>query len=129
MTANPVCCLPDDTVGQAARIMRREHAGWVPVVSDEWRRKLVGIITNRDLAMKVVAESRDFNRTVVSDVMTKIMIACRAEDDLMSAAKAMEEHQVRRIPILDRENHLVGIVSQTDTPRVMNHSITLSRAA
>jgi CBS domain-containing protein len=129
MTANPACCLPDDTVGQAARMMRREHAGWLPVISDEWSRKLIGILTSRDLAMKVVGEARDINRTPVSDVMTKIIVACRADDDLISAARAMDEHEVRRIPVLDRDNRLVGIVSQLDGPPVLDRSFTLWRAA
>src|SRR5207247_2009718 len=69
MTDNPVCCLPTDTVSQAARTMRREDVGPVPVVSDDQHKLLIGIVTDRDLAIKVVAESRDPNNTRVSDVM------------------------------------------------------------
>ena len=82
MTDNPVCCLPHDSVGQAARVMRREHIGPVPVVNDERNREIVGIVTDRDLAIKVVAESRDPNRTTVGDVMTHTIVVCREDDDL-----------------------------------------------
>jgi CBS domain-containing protein len=114
MTDNPVCCLPNDSVGQAARVMRREHIGPVPVVSDERTKEIIGIVTDRDLAIKVVAESRDPNRTTVGDVMTHTIVVCREDDDLTSAIAAMEEYQIRRIPVIDRGGHLVGIISQAD---------------
>jgi CBS domain-containing protein len=114
MTDNPVCCLPGDSVSQAARVMRREHVGPVPVVSDERTRELIGIVTDRDLAIKVVAESRDPNSTTVGDVMTNTIVACREDDDLSSAIAAMEEHQIRRIPVIDQDGRIVGIISQAD---------------
>ena len=114
MTDNPVCCLPSDTVSQAARIMRREDVGPVPVVNDDQHKQLIGIVTDRDLALKVVAESRDPNHTMVSDVMTSTIIACRETDDASTAIKAMEEHQIRRIPVVDAEGKIVGIISQAD---------------
>jgi CBS domain-containing protein len=114
MTDNPICCLPGDSVGQVARLMRREHIGPVPVVSDEQSREIIGIITDRDLAIKVVAESRDANRTTVGDVMTHTIVVCREDDDLSSALAAMEEYQIRRIPVIDQGGRLVGIVSQAD---------------
>jgi len=94
--------------------MRREDVGAVPVISDEQSRKLIGIVTDRDLAIKVVAESRDPNHTAVGDVMTETIVACRATDNLSSAIKAMEEHQIRRIPVLDGDSRIVGIISQAD---------------
>src|SRR3954466_15430534 len=97
---NPVFCLPDDTVDKAARVMRREHIGSVPVVTDEQRRELIGVVSDRDLALKVVGESRDPNRTNVYDVMTSVVVACREDDDILSAIRAMEEHAIRRIPIV-----------------------------
>jgi CBS domain-containing protein len=114
MTDNPVCCLPGDSVSQAARVMRREHVGPVPVISDEQTRELIGIVTDRDLAIKVVAESRDSNKTTVGEVMTNTIIACREDDDMSSAIAAMEEHQIRRIPVIDQGGRIVGIISQAD---------------
>ncbi|MDX6499195.1 MAG: hypothetical protein QOG23_2455 [Blastocatellia bacterium] len=114
MTDNPVCCLPNDLVSQAARVMRREHIGAIPVVSDERTKEIIGIVTDRDLAIKVVAESRDPNRTIVSDVMTHTIVVCREDDELSSAIAAIEEYQIRRVPVIDQGGHLVGIISQAD---------------
>ena len=123
MTENPVCCLPDDNAGQAARTMRRERTGSIPVVTDDLRKELIGVITDRDLAFKVVGESRDPIRTRVFDVMTRAVIACRDDDDVVSALLAMEEHQIRRVPVVDYSGRIVGMISDDDvsvcvTPRM-----------
>jgi CBS domain-containing protein len=117
MTDNRVCCLPNDSVSQAGRVMRREHIGPVPVVSDERTKEIIGIVTDRDLAIKVVAESRDPNRTTLGDVMTHTIVVCREDDDLSSAIAAMEEYQIRRIPVIDDNGRLVGVISQADVAR------------
>ena len=114
MTENPICCLPEDNVGQAARVMRRERVGSIPVVTDDLHKELIGVITDRDLAFKVVGESRDTLRTRVYDVMTPAAIACRDDDDVITALLAMEEHQVRRIPVMDHAGRLVGVISESD---------------
>ena len=84
------------------------------MVSDERTKVIIGIVTDRDLAIKVVAESRDPNRTIVSDVMTHTIIVCREDDELSSAIAAIEEYQIRRIPVIDQGGRLVGIISQAD---------------
>ena len=126
MTANPVCCLPTDAVSQAAREMRREDVGAVPVINDEQSRKLIGIVTDRDLAIKVVAESRDPNYTKVHDVMTTVIVACRASDDVSSATNAMEEYQLRRIPVLDADDRIVGIITQADVATRVHEPIKIA---
>ena len=125
MTENPVCCLPTDAVSQAAREMRREDIGAIPVINDERSRKLIGIVTDRDMAIKVVAESRDPNYTKVHDVMTTVIVACRANDDLSSATDAMEEYQLRRIPVIDDDDRIVGIISQADVATRINAPIKI----
>src|SRR5204862_8306069 len=85
ITEKPVFVLPEDNAGQAARLMRREHVGSIPVVTDEQRRELIGVISARDLALKVLGESRDASRTNVYDVMTSTVVACRDDDDISSA--------------------------------------------
>ena len=114
MTENPVCCLPNDLVSASARVMRREDVGAVPVINDEQQKQLIGIVTDRDLAIKVVAEARDPNHTLVQDVMTSTIVVCRECEDLSSAIKAMEEHQIRRVPVIDDDGRVVGIISQAD---------------
>jgi CBS domain-containing protein len=123
MWENPAYCLPEDNAGQAARLMRRERVGSVPVVTDELRKELIGIITDRDLAFKVVGESRDAIRTQVYEVMTRAVIACRDDDDVVTALLAMEEHQIRRVPVVDHSGRIVGMISESDlsgcaTPRM-----------
>jgi len=114
MTKNPVCCLPDDMVANAAQLMKRENIGPIPVIENEETRRLVGIVTDRDLALKVVAEGCDPKSTKVEAVMTHKVVTCRADDDLQIAMDAMSEHQLRRIPIVDSDNRILGIISQAD---------------
>jgi CBS domain-containing protein len=114
MTADPVCCLGSATVDQVAQMMRSEDVGPVPVVDNFQTRKLIGIVTDRDLAMKVVAEGRDSSTTRVQDVMTRDVATCHPEDDLQKALNAMATHQVRRIPVIDKSGAIVGIIAQAD---------------
>jgi CBS domain-containing protein len=114
MTKDPVCCLPSSMVEQAAQLMKRENIGPIPVIEDEQTRKLVGIVTDRDLALKVIAEGRDPKSTKVEAVMTRKVVTCRADDDLQKALDAMSENQLRRIPVVDKDNRIVGIIAQAD---------------
>jgi CBS domain-containing protein len=127
MAADPICCLPGDDVGQAARVMRRERVGSVPVVADQLRKDLIGIITDRDLAFKVVAEARDAIRTRVYEVMTFTIFACRDDDDVITALLAMEEHQIRRVPVVDESGRLVGIISEADVSVCVRPQMRLVR--
>jgi CBS domain-containing protein len=114
MTKKPVCCLPNDMVAKVAKLMKSEHIGSIPVIENEQTKKLVGIVTDRDLALKIVAEGLDAKSTKVDAVMTRKVVTCLAEDDLQKALDAMAEHQLRRIPIVDNENKIVGIIAQAD---------------
>ena len=113
MTHDPVCCLASDTVDRAAQLMRQEDAGSLPVIENHQNKKLLGIITDRDIALKVVADGRDA-RTRAQEVMTRNPVTCRADNDLQVALAAMAGHQVRRIPIVDEEDQILGIISQSD---------------
>ena len=114
MTKNLVCCLPNDSVAKAAELMKSENIGSIPVIEDEQTKKLVGIVTDRDLALKIVAEGRDATSTKVEAVMTHKVVTCRADDDLQKALDAMAEHQLRRIPVVDDDNKILGIIAQAD---------------
>ena len=117
MTADPKCCLPDDTIARAAEIMREQDVGPTPVVSDRTTKRLTGIVTDRDIAIKVVAVGRDPRSTRVDDVMSKDIVTCQAEDDYTQALHAMARHQVRRIPVVNEDGALLGIISQADVAR------------
>ena len=114
MTVNPSCCLTTDTVYQAAQLIKSEDVGSIPILSDLESRRLEGIITDRDIVLQVVAEDRDPKNTRVSEVMTKDVATCRVNDDVHKALHLMEEHQVRRVPIVNDNGQLAGIVSQAD---------------
>jgi len=114
MTSKPACCQPNDTVAKAANLMKVGNVGSIPVVESEQNMKLLGIVTDRDLALHIIAEGRDAKTTTVGAVMTANVVTCLAEDDLQKALDAMAEHQLRRIPIVDGENKVVGIISQAD---------------
>ena len=114
MTKNPICCLPNDMAIKPAQLMKSGNIGPIPVIDNEQTRKLVGIVTDRDLALKIVAEGRDPKSTKVEAVMTGNVVTCRAEDDLQKALDAMAEHQLRRIPVVDNDNKILGIIAQAD---------------
>jgi len=116
MTSKPASCTPQDTVDKAAQLMKSKDVGPIPVVSDDEKR-VVGIVTDRDLTIKVLAEGRDPKATLVDDVMTRYPICCRENDDLNSALRAMSMHQVRRVPVVDKNYRLLGIISQADVAR------------
>jgi CBS domain-containing protein len=114
MTRDPVCCLPNDSVAKAAELMKNENIGSIPVIENEQSQKLVGIVTDRDLALKIVATALDAKSTKVERVMTHKVVTCHADDDLQRALDAMAEHQLRRIPVVDNDNKIVGIIAQAD---------------
>ena len=114
MTQNLVCCLPTDTASKAAQLMKTEDVGSIPVIEDERTMKLIGIVTDRDLALQVVAVERDSRLTQVAEVMTYEVVTCRASDDVQKAVDAMSKHQLRRMPVVDGDQRIVGIISQAD---------------
>jgi CBS domain-containing protein len=100
--------------------METEDIGPILIVENKQNNKLVGIVTDRDLALKVVGESRDPQNTKVEDVMSRDVVTCHADDNVEKAMDAMEEHQLRRIPVVDVNNVLVGIISQADVATRVN---------
>jgi CBS domain-containing protein len=122
MSKDPVCCVPSDSAVDAARVMKQLDVGPVPVVTDQKSKKLVGIVTDRDLALKVVAEGRDPNRTRLDDIMTQPVAECSPDDDLDQALQVMERRQVRRIPVTDNSGRIVGIIAQADIALRMRES-------
>ena len=114
MTKIPVCCLPTDIVSKVAQLMKSKNIGPVPIIENEQTRKLIGIVTDRDLAVKIVAEGRDPKSTKAQEVMTHKVVTCRAEDDVQKALDAMAQHKLRRIPVVDNNNGILGIIAQAD---------------
>ena len=119
MTKDPATVTPGTTVRDAAKLMQREDTGILPVVESEGTKKLVGVVTDRDIAIRVVAEGRDVN-TRVSDVMTSSRLATlRPDADVDDVMDTMADQQVRRVPIVDDRGTLVGIISRGDIVRAL----------
>lgn len=114
MTDNPEVVTPAATLVEAARKMRDLNVGIIPVVESEQNRRLKGVITDRDIAVRAVAEGVDINTTVVQECMTSNVETCNKNDSVDQVLEVMRREQVRRVPITDREGRLVGIVAQAD---------------
>ncbi|MCI0411771.1 CBS domain-containing protein [bacterium] len=113
MTSDPVCCGPDDTVKKAAELMKAEDVGPLPVVEIESGR-LVGIVTDRDLVLNVLARGLEASTTKVSEAMTLDPVCCKEEEPLENALEKMSTYQVRRLPVVDNQGLIVGIIAQAD---------------
>ena len=110
MTEDPRSIGASASVVEAARLMREEHIGSLPITDDE---QLVGMITDRDITTRVVAEAGDLKMTSVEDVYSRDLISVEPESDLAEALALMARHQVRRLPVVEN-GRLVGIVTQAD---------------
>ena len=110
MTGDPRSIGATASVVEAARLMREQHIGSLPITEGE---KLVGMITDRDITTRVVAEAADPQVTSVEDVYSRDLISVEPDNDLQEALQLMARHQVRRLPVVENER-LVGIVAQAD---------------
>jgi len=119
MTTAVECCVPTDTAQHAAEIMRKVDIGVIPVLAGETDPKVVGMVTDRDLCMAVVAEGRDSRQVRVQECMTGKVVALNAEDDVEHAAEVMAEAQVRRLPVVGQNGSILGIVALADVARAV----------
>ena len=103
---------PNCNVYDAARIMNENHIGCIPVCDDE--KKILGIVTDRDIVLRNVACNKDAKITPVSDIMTTNIYTCKSDDSVENAEFTMSKNQIRRIPVVDNQNRVVGIVSIGD---------------
>jgi CBS domain-containing protein len=110
MTQNPRSIGVSASVVEAARLMRDQHIGSLPITDGE---ELVGMITDRDITTRVVAEAADPKTTSVGNVSSRDLISVKPDDDLEDAVQLMASHQVRRLPVVE-DGRLVGIVAQAD---------------
>ena len=117
MTKDPMFCAPCSSAQTAAIIMHQKETGIVPVTEDLFTRKLVGVVTDRDLCLAVLARGRDPLQVRVEECMTRDPITCRGDEVIGAVLRRMREHQVRRVPVVDRAGLLIGIVSLADLVR------------
>ena len=112
MSWNPHTCRVDDTMHQAARILWDHDCGCAPVVDHESR--VVGMITDRDICMAMYTQGRPLTVMKVASAMSTNVHAVRAKDSIAAAEQIMRKHKVRRLPVLDKQDHLVGLISLND---------------
>jgi CBS domain-containing protein len=113
MSAQPACCTPNDTVQEAAQLMREYACGCIPVVEDKESNRLVGVITDRDIACRCTAEGKG-PKTPVREGMSRDPKSCRPDDDIEAVEKIMADDQVRRVPVMDDQGCCVGMIAQAD---------------
>lgn len=114
MTKDPVFCEAGDSVVVAAKLMLEHDIGALPVAGTLFEKELIGIVTDRDLAMRVVAGGHRPEETTVSTVMSSPPVTCSPDDPYDKALELMEKFQVRRIPVTDNDCRIVGIISEAD---------------
>jgi len=112
MTKFVVCCKPESNVGEAVELLWRHNCGILPVVNDE--RKLIGVITDRDICIALGTRNRLAGDVKVGEVASKTVFSCLADDEIHSAMLTMAEHHVRRLPVVNHQNVPVGILSMDD---------------
>ncbi len=112
MSRDPTCCVLSDTAQTVAQILCDRNIGSMPVVANQQSRKLIGMITDRDLCCSVIG--MDPKSTPIVKLITLAPLTCRDGENIEICERLMQEHQVRRIPIVDAEDRIIGIVSQAD---------------
>jgi len=111
MSKNPCAIDADKPVVYAAKMLRDERVGLAPIVEGE---KLVGTLTDRDIAIRVVADGKDPESTTVREVATTRLITIDPDQDIDEAMRLMAEHQIRRLPVVEEDGKLAGVVAQAD---------------
>ena len=114
MTSNPCTVDADKSVAYAAKMMRDEDVGLAPIVEGD---KLIGMLTDRDIAIRVVAEGRNPDHVTVREVASQQVVKIDPQQDLDEALRIMAKHQVRRLPVVEEDGRLVGVVAQADVAR------------
>ena len=120
MTGSPTTCEPSTTIVEAAKAMAQEDVGPIPVVEDG---RLVGLVTDRDLVIRVIAEGRDPNSTTIGDIATGDLATLSPDQSLDEALRIMAQKQVRRIPVVENDR-IIGIVAQADVARAADEERT-----
>lgn len=116
MTGDPACCTPEDSIETAAKVMVARDCGCLPVVEDVERKRVLGVVTDRDLAARALAEGLGPG-TPVRDVMSNAPMCCSPDSEIEEVERIMAETRVRRVPVVDEDGLCVGMVAQADLAR------------
>lgn len=124
MSEPAMCCTPQTTLTDVAKLMAEYDCGAIPVLESEQGSRLAGIVTDRDIVIRVVANGRNPSEVTVGEIMTRPVFTVHAETSEQELCQLMEQHQVRRVPVVDENGICCGIVSQADVARVAPESET-----
>ncbi|MDQ6802674.1 MAG: CBS domain-containing protein [Acidobacteriota bacterium] len=124
MTPNPASVSEKDSITRVAEIMKREDAGVVPVVDG---RKVIGMITDRDIVVRLIAEGKDPSNAKVTDAMSKKVRSVREETPVNEVLQLMSREQIRRVPVTNNNNELIGIVSIGDIASDSKETVNVGR--
>jgi len=120
MTADPQCCTADTPLNEVAKLMVECDCGEIPVVDSA--KKLVGVVTDRDIVCRIVAEGKNPAAMTAQDAMTQPVISVTEDSSLEDVVALMEEHQIRRVPVVDASGCCCGIIAQADVAMVAQES-------
>ena len=120
MTPNPTTVEPGTTATEAARAMKTEDVGSLPIVEGD---RLIGVVTDRDLALRILAEGRG-GETTVGEIASKDVVTIDPQQSLEEAGRLMAEHQIRRLPVTEEDGKLVGILAQADVAQSGHDALT-----
>ena len=126
MTERPACCTPNTSLTDVARLMVDNDCGEIPVIEDTTSRKLAGVITDRDIATRIVAKGRNSAEACACDCMTTDCVTVTPDTSLEECCEVMENKKIRRVPVVDASGGVVGIVSLADVVRSARPSTTAS---
>ncbi|RVU41395.1 CBS domain-containing protein [Lujinxingia sediminis] len=124
MTSEPTCCSPGDSITSVANLMKQNDCGLIPVVATNGHQNPIGVITDRDIVCRLVAEGKDLNGCTVGDAMTSTVITVEHAAPLENALNLMESNQLRRLIVVDDNGDVCGVISQADIARQASHTLT-----
>lgn len=116
MTESPAVCTPQTTAREAAQLMEQNDCGSLPVVENRDSMKLIGMVTDRDLALRILGRGQSPD-TPIREAMTSNVSSVKADDDLDAVERLMSEQQIRRVPVVDDQGRVIGIIAQADLAR------------
>jgi CBS domain-containing protein len=117
MTPDPACCTRDTPVSDVARLMVQRDCGQIPIVESNTRKRVIGVVTDRDIVCRAIAEDRNPLDLKVEAVMTSPAVTVADTSGAEDVQSVMEKHQIRRVPVVNQNGELAGIVSQADIAR------------
>jgi CBS domain-containing protein len=114
-------CAPDTPIMEIAKLFREKDIGAVPIGEND---RLIGMLTDRDIVCRGIAEGKDITSLTAGDVMTRSIVYCFEDDDIEHAVHLMEERQIRRLPVLNKDKRMVGMLSMGDISQAATHELS-----